>query len=128
MAEFDHVTTQGTVDTFLATRGVFDGLLKEVRELSKKKPEATMSASKVKLINRVLDVLLVFLKQEPEGKFLERIDEDALPQVSDAVLIMVQFEAALSSFHSRYFRYANGSHRWITKEQLAVWGEGNGHS
>ena len=45
-----------------------------------------MSASKVKIINRVLTDLLAILKEEPAGKYLGALDDEALPQVSDAVL------------------------------------------
>ena len=70
-----------------------------------KKPEATMSASKVKLVNRVLPDLLTILRDEPAGKYLYALDDDALPQMSDAVLTMVQFESAIDSFRSRYKKY-----------------------
>lgn len=115
-----HVTTQAVVDTYQTASGVFAGLLKEVRELSKKKPDATMSSAKVKLINRVLTDLLGFLKNEPEGKYLEELDSDALPQVSDALLVMVQFQTALAKFVGRYQEYntMTHTHYWVTEEYL----------
>ena len=119
--EFEYITTDATVETFTSSAPIFDGLLKEVRELSKKKPEATMSAGKVRLVNRVLTDLLTILKGEPAGKYLDALDDDALPQMSDAVLTMVQFETALASFRARYFKYIYGNHYWITSEQLAAW-------
>lgn len=121
--EFEHVTTNAAVATYEASAPIFAGLLKEVRELSRKKPEATMGASKVKLVNRVLTDLLTILKTEPEGKYLFELDDESLPQVSDAVLAMVQFETALESFRSRYFRRAYGDYYWITSELLAEWEE-----
>lgn len=119
--EFEHVTTDAIVAAYLSSTPIFEGVLKEVRELSKKKPEATMSASKVKIVNRVLNDLLVFLKNEPAGKYLEALDDQSLPQMSDAVLTMVQFESALNAFRSRYNKYINGEHYWITSELLAEW-------
>ncbi|MGB7045932.1 MAG: hypothetical protein WBD65_13825, partial [Methylocella sp.] len=102
--------------------------LTEVKEFSKKKPEATMSAGKVKIINRVLEDLLTFLKEEPAGKYLDRLDDETLPQMSDAVLVMVQFESALESFKERYYKYMDEfrEHVWITKENLAEWNEDEG--
>jgi len=106
---------------------MFAALLHEVRELSKKKPDATLSDSKVKLINNVLNDLMTFLKQEPEGKYLHILENESLPQVSDALLMMVQFDAALDAFRERYYRYvgADGFRRgetcWITEERLAEW-------
>ncbi|RVC81498.1 hypothetical protein EN745_09670 [Mesorhizobium sp. M4A.F.Ca.ET.022.05.2.1] len=84
-----------------------------------------MSASKVKLVNRVLADLLIFLKGEPASKYLEELDEDALPQMSDAVLTMVQFETALEAFHSKYHKYFGeyGRHYWLTKELQEAWSE-----
>lgn len=36
--KFDHVTTTNHVETYLASHGVFEALLREVKELSRKKP------------------------------------------------------------------------------------------
>lgn len=127
MSEFDHVTTLAVVKTYDSALGVFSALLHEVRELSKKKPDATLSASKVKLINAVLDDLLSFLQTEPEGKYLNALEDDSLPQVSDALMMMVQFDAALGAFRGRYRRnigadgYYSGQPYWITEEQIAEW-------
>lgn len=119
MSEYEHVTRTATVADYHTGSIVFDGLIKEIRELSKKKPDATMSAGKVKIINRVLLDLINFLKAEPEGKYLEKLDDDALPQVSDAVLVMVQFETALHAFKGRYHKYVGGKWLWITAEWIA---------
>lgn len=117
--EFEHVTTNAVVDSYTSSTPIFAGVLREVRELSKKKPEATISAGKVKIINRILDDLLLFLKSEPEGKYLEALDDESLPQISDAVLTMVQFETALKAFHTRYYKRTHGNFYWITSEFLA---------
>lgn len=127
MSEFDHVTTEDAVKTYEAAVGVFSALLSEVRELSKKKPDATLSASKVKLINNVLDDLLGILKDEPENKYLTRLEDDDLPQVSDALMMMAQVNVALAAFKGRYHQavrvnYAREYH-WITAEKLAQWDE-----
>lgn len=117
--DFEDVTTDAAVSTYQASTPIFEGLIKEIRELSRKKPDATMSAGKVKIINRVLNDLLQPLKPEPAGKYLEALDDESLPQVSDAVLIMVQFESALDSFKSKYYRYIKGNHYWITDTFVA---------
>lgn len=120
--KFDNVTTDAAVATFQASTPIFAGLINEIRELSKKKPDATMSAGKVKIVNRVLNDLLEILKAEPVGKYLEALDDDSLPQLSDAVLMMVQFESALKSFKAKYqhrFGGINGEYRWITEEYVA---------
>lgn len=129
MSDFEHITTVSVVKTYESALGVFSALLREVRELSKKEPDATLSGSKVKLINTVLSDLLSFLITEPEGKYLQTLEDADLPQVSDALMMMVQFDAALDAFKVRYHKFVRGSnyyegkHYWITEEQLAEWDE-----
>ncbi|KEZ17911.1 MULTISPECIES: hypothetical protein [Sphingobium] len=124
-SEFEHVTTEAAVAIYASATGAFSAVLNEIRELSKKKPDATMSSSKVKVINKVLDDLLVILKDEPEGKYLERLEDADLPQVSDALLTMVQYNPALDAFKKRYLRYVkigyDRKHLWITAERVAEW-------
>ena len=123
MANFEHITTDDTVAVYEASSDVFDGLMAEMRELSKKKPDATLNKSKVKLLNRVLDDIHSILKMEPEGKYLDLLDDDELPQNSDAVLVMVQFEKALSGFKKRYRKYYRDELAWITEERIKAWEE-----
>ena len=109
------------VATYSATNDIFIGIIKEIRELSKKKPDATMSAGKVKIINRILEDLKDILASEPEGKFLDLLDDKELPQTSDAVLVMVQYETVLRTFKSRYLNvyrdYQGDRHEaWVTPE------------
>lgn len=120
---FEFVTTEKCIQAFTATSPIFEGLIREVRELSRKKPDATMSVSKVKMINLVLVDLLTFLENEPTGKYLSPLDEVALPQVSDAVLTMVQFETAVDAFEKRYNKTIQHKRYWITEELLAYWNE-----
>lgn len=76
-----------------------------------------MSEAKVKIVNRVLANMLMVLEGQPEAKYLESLDEDVLPQVSDAVLIMVQFGSALESFRKRYHRNLKmHGPNWVTAD------------
>src|SRR5947209_5027019 len=99
--KFKHITTEAKAEEYKTIDAVFSAVLSEVRELSKKKPDAMLTATKVKIINRVLVDLLAFLRCQPECKYLEPLDNDALPQVSDALLDMAQVRAALDAFRSR---------------------------
>lgn len=123
MTKFEHVTTDAAVKTYKSANGVFEALLGEVRELSKKKPDATLSKSKVTLINAVLSDLLTILNSEPEGKYLHALEDENLPQVSDALMMMAQFNAALIAFRARYYQSVEVGYEryWITKELLAAW-------
>lgn len=117
MTEFEFVTDQQTVNVYQTSQEIFSGLINEMRELSKKKADATLSKGKVKILNRVLDDIRGLLADEPEAKFLDELDDDDLPQNSDAVLVMVQYESALAAFRKRYRCYVSGlGDRWITRE------------
>lgn len=117
--KFDFITTQKIVDEYNASIGVFNSLLKEVKELSKKKPDATMSNAKVAIVNRVLENLLTVLEGQPEEKYLEILSDEELPQVSDAVLVMVQFDTALHAFKQRHTKILGfDSFIWITDEYI----------
>ena len=118
MTTFDHVTTEEKVAAYEASSKVFHGLLKEMRELSKKKADATLSKGKVTILNRVLEDLREFLSDEPEAKYLDPLDDEDLPQNSDAVLVMVQYESALSAFKNRYRKFYLGETSWITESIL----------
>ena len=100
----------GVYDT---TISVFSALLSEVRELSKKKPDAPMSKFKVNQINRILIDAQEALTKEPEIKYLDLLSDEDLPQVADAVFVMSQYEAALSSFRERHFGWDGYSRRWF---------------
>lgn len=116
---FQHITTDAKVAEYEASHDVFASLLDEVKELSKKKPDASMSAGKVKIVNRVLENLLTVLEGQPDAKYLEALDDDDLPQVSDAVLVMVQFKSALASYRERHYQYLSGyGDNWITAELI----------
>lgn len=117
---FPNITNHEKAEEYEASHDVFASLLREVKELSKKKPDASMSAGKVKIVNRVLQNLLTVLEGQPDAKYLEALDDDDLPQVSDAVLVMVQFESALDSFKKRHYRHFPGyGYQWITDDLIA---------
>lgn len=128
MIDETKMTTEDSVAIYNATSAIFLGLLKEIRELSKKKPDAIMSAGKVGIINRVLEDLKLVLDKEPEGKFLDVLDDENLPQTSDAVLIMCQYETALKAFKDKYYQsYKTGQYTskkaWVTPEFLSDYQE-----
>jgi hypothetical protein len=121
MSENKNGITQTDVGVYNSATPMFFGLLREVKALSGKKPDATLSKNKVKIVNRVLEDLLTILKKEPSGQYLELLDDDALPQISDALLTMVQFEAALRSFRSRYTASSGfGKSHWVTTDGSSI--------
>lgn len=109
-----HSTTQEKVDGYESFYEVFSHLYKELKALGSKKPTETLSESKVKIVNRLLIDISHTLDGEPEHKYLDLLDDEALPQYSDAILIISQYEGALKGFHSRNYGYDRnrGVSRW----------------
>ena len=112
----DH-TTREKADAFDGVVEAFRHLNKELKALGMKKPAETLSESKVKFINRILADIQTFMSDEPEGRYLDLLDDEALPQYSDAILILSQYEGALSGFRSRYHGYVAAAHEhtWRVK-------------
>jgi hypothetical protein len=81
------ITDECKAQEYDASTDVFKSLLHEVKELSKKKPDATMSKAKVKIVNRVLGNLLIVLEGQPDAKYLESLDDDDLRPNDDLVRI-----------------------------------------
>jgi hypothetical protein len=77
-------------------------VLREIKELSKRKQDGILNELKVKTINRILLRLKKLLADEPLNDFLDLLNEDSLPSNSDAVLIIVQFETALAQFEKKH--------------------------
>jgi hypothetical protein len=100
------------------TRPLLDALYAEFQELSKKKPEAIVSESKVNVINRLLEDVRQVLKNEPEFKYLDLLVNDSLPQNSDVVLMLSQYKAAMETFHGNYYSMDPDTRRrrWFVDE------------
>lgn len=111
--------SEEAVAAYEATHLIFDALLAEVKQLSGKKPDATMSKLKVTQINRVLGDIKLFIAGEPEDKYLDILDDTTLPQIGDAVIIMAQFEAALKAFRLRHHHRVDGSMVWFIQRKPA---------
>lgn len=110
-------TTAEAVATYDATINIFEGMFRDLKELSKKKPDATMSAFKVGQINRILGDIRAFVKDEPEAKYLDLLDDEQLPQIGDAVIVMAQYEGALKGFRERHYGWDGMNQRWFVEEK-----------
>jgi hypothetical protein len=79
---------------------------------------------KMMMANRVLAPIKEILKNEPSYGFLDILNEDDMPTNSDLVLIISQYEKAMSNFREKYFlidrlnidKYGDAQARWSTKE------------
>jgi len=56
-------------------------VLREIKELSKKKQDGILNELKVKTINRILIRLKKLLANEPLIDFLDLLNEDSLPSI-----------------------------------------------
>ena len=78
-------------------------MFNEFKELSKKKPDGALNKRKIELVNRLLRDVLVVLEDEATKPYLDLLDEHDVPQNSDVMLILSQFDAAMRAFHNRYY-------------------------
>ena len=93
--------------------------------LSKKKADGQLNSMKIKMVNRVLKPLKELFKNEEFHEFLDTLNDDELPTNSDVVLIISQYETAITKFKGIYYRidahYKRGrsssNARWITEEE-----------
>ena len=88
-------TTRERVATYVVVKPLLKTLFDEMKDLAKKKPDAPLSKTKIKIVNRLLEQCQLVLAVEPELKFLDLLDaEGAIAQASDAVLMIGQFVSA----------------------------------
>ncbi|HEY9773597.1 MAG TPA: hypothetical protein V6C81_07285 [Planktothrix sp.] len=85
----------------------------EMQDLTKKKPEGTLTPYQVKMLNRLLVDIRDMLVDEPSIKYLDLLADEDLPQHSEVTLILSQYSAALGQFKSRYFGYNGNEHAWF---------------
>ncbi|MFG1954876.1 hypothetical protein [Micromonospora sp. NPDC048830] len=91
---------------------------REMTELSKKKQDGIVNALKIKMLNRLLSELSKVIEKDPSHAFVDMLDEETLPQNSDAVLVLSQWHAALQQYKRRHHRYDSSirKDRWFTVE------------
>ena len=89
----------------------------EFKELSKRKPDAALTKAKVDLVNRLLKDILSILESEPTRPYLDLLDDASLPQNSDVLLVLSQFDAAMTAFRKRYWLFDSlrSEHYWNTE-------------
>lgn len=112
MKEIEHYTTQSKAHMHDAMTPLIKSMYSEFKEISKKKPESAVSKSKIKIANRLLERLRLILADEDTIKFLDLLDEDDVPQVSDVTLILSQYVASLEAFRSKYFGWNGEESTW----------------
>jgi|SRR5665647_590571 len=114
----DPAPTEAQGATFDRLNPMLEAAHREMSELSKKKQDGIVNALKIKMLNRLLTELSAVLKDDPSHAFLDLLDEESLPQNSDVVLILSQWQASLKQFHTKHYGYDPGrsESRWFTVE------------
>jgi hypothetical protein len=77
----------------------------EVSRLSAKRQDGVLNPLKIRNINRLLDQLKPVLVADGALEFLETLDEETLPQNSDAAFLLGQWIAALERFKKQHSDY-----------------------
>jgi hypothetical protein len=110
-------TTHNKADNHDTTMPLLKSMYLEFKELSKKKPDAAVSKNKIKMVNRLLESIRIVLADDKSIEFLDLLDEDDIPQMSDATLILSQYVASMEKFKSTYYGYNSPSngHIWFVK-------------
>ena len=111
--------TQEQVDNYERLMPMLEAAHSEMSELSKKKQDGVLNPLKIRNINRLLDGVSAILKSRPAYEFLEMLDEETIPQNSDAVLLLSQWKAALAQFKVSNHGYDGSRHRWFTVDNPA---------
>ncbi len=91
------MTKKNSEDYFLL-KDMLSAQRNEFDLLSKKNSDGQLNKMKIKMVNRVLEPLNDFLKNESSHKFLDILIEDEMPTNSDVVLIISQYEAAIEIY------------------------------
>lgn len=101
------------IELYEALKNIFVSVFAEMQGLAKKKPEATLSKLKVTQLNKILVDIKIIFDGSPEVKYLDLLDDNSLPQFSDALLILAHYDGALKSFHSKHWKFVEGDYQWV---------------
>lgn len=108
-------TIKSKADSHDTTMPLLNAMYLEFKELSKKTPSAAISKQKITIVNRLLTRITEVLADEESIKFLDMLDEDDVPQMSDVALILSQYVAAMKAFHEKYYGYDGNKYKWFLK-------------
>ena len=115
MAQKQEKTAEKKALTHDVTMPLLHAMFEEFKELAKKKPEAAVSKSKLVIANRLLNRVREVLADEESIEFLDLLNEDDVPQVSDVTLIFSQYVAAMRAFKTKYHGWNGAEHAWFIK-------------
>jgi hypothetical protein len=85
----------------------------DIQTLTGKKQDGILSKTRILMINKLLERARVLLAQERSLDFLEVLDEDALPQNADAMLVIGQYVSALHAYKTRHTAVKDYKTVWL---------------
>lgn len=89
-------------------------LTREIKELSKKKPDGPLNNFKIKFINSIIGGLNEIIgKQYKPFEDFNIFDTDDMPTNSDVLIILSQYEASASRLKRENTEYYMGDNYWI---------------
>ena len=112
----EKLPTRADVTKILMIHNFLESAYTEMKDFSKKSPDAALNERKVKSLNRILKDIKDVLEDEPTAAYMDLLDEEMLPTYSDVVLAISQYRSALENFRNKYRRYHNYEHYWYTSE------------
>lgn len=114
--EKQNLPLRSDINKYEMLEELLSSIYEEMKEFSKKKPDEALNKFKVTTVNRVLVQIKDIMKSEPTNEFLDLLDDDSLPSNSDSILIIGQFQAAMSRFRAKYCRREFGKDVWSTQD------------
>ncbi len=112
--------TEKNLDDYKLLKDMLYSQKKEFDLLSKKKTDEQLNPMKIKMVNRVLGPLKELFENEDSHGFLDTLNEDDMPTNSDVVLIISQYQTAISKFKTKYYKRdeykLRATTRWMTQE------------
>lgn len=120
--------TESDIQEYTLLEELLHALRKEFDILSKKNANTQVNSMKIQIVNRVIEPLNKLFSNEASHKFLELLRGTDFPTNSDVVLIISQYETAITNFKDKYFmpdseyfdEYGDWKERWSTKENPVV--------
>ncbi len=110
----EHLPSKSDVMKFIMLYDFLESAYIEIKDFSKKSPDAALNEKKVKNLNRILKDIKDILKNEPTASYMDILDEEMLPSYSDVVLTMSQFRSALEHYRKKYRRHHDFNIFWHT--------------
>ncbi len=104
--------TNEEIDRYETLFPLIQSLHQDVQELAKKKQDGALTKARIALINRLLADVRAFLKKQPSVAYLDLLDEAAIPQNGDGLLVVGQYLAALHHYKDRYTYRDPSDYQW----------------